>query len=147
MISRRRKAGAATRRAKGRERVGIVDIGSNSIRLVVFDRIARAPLLLFNEKVLCGLGRGLDESGRLNEEGVEFRPGQSRPLRAPGEDHGRGRLDLLATAAVRDASNGAAIRRRGQAALRRAGARPLRRGGSEVLGAWRALGQRRMPMA
>ena len=52
-------------------RRAVVDIGSNSIRLVVFDRLARAPLLLFNEKVLCGLGRGLDETGRLNEAGVE----------------------------------------------------------------------------
>jgi exopolyphosphatase/guanosine-5'-triphosphate,3'-diphosphate pyrophosphatase len=62
------------RRAPPRARQGraaIVDIGSNSIRLVVFDRVVRAPLLLFNEKVLCGLGRGLDESGRLNESGVE----------------------------------------------------------------------------
>src|SRR5215471_9404430 len=52
-------------------RIGVVDIGSNSIRLVVFDHMARAPLLLFNEKVLCGLGRGLGNDGKLNEQGVE----------------------------------------------------------------------------
>ena len=57
--ARRRRDAQAPREG----RVGIVDIGSNSIRLVVFDRLARAPLPLFNEKVLCGLGRGLDATG------------------------------------------------------------------------------------
>ena len=47
-------------------RVAVVDIGSNSIRLVVFSRASRAPFTLFNEKVLCGLGRGLDATGKLN---------------------------------------------------------------------------------
>src|SRR3546814_6978508 len=52
------------------ERVAVVDIGSNSIRLVVFDGLKRAPATVFNEKVLCGLGRGLHASGRLSPEGV-----------------------------------------------------------------------------
>ena len=69
-VRRRRAAGAHAARTP-RRRVAVIDIGSNSIRLVVFDRLARAPLLLFNEKVLCGLGRGLGRDGRLNEEGVE----------------------------------------------------------------------------
>ena len=98
---RRRKASTG-----GRERVGIVDIGSNSIRLVVFDGIARAPLLLFNEKVLCGLGRGLDETGRLNEEGVDSALINLARFVRLAKTMGVGRLDLLATAAVRDASNG-----------------------------------------
>jgi len=38
-------------------RVGIIDVGSNSIRLVVYERASRAPLPVFNEKVLCGLAR------------------------------------------------------------------------------------------
>ena len=55
----------------GRARhIGIVDIGSNSIRLVVFDGLSRIPHPLFNEKVLCGLGRGLERTGRLNPDGV-----------------------------------------------------------------------------
>ena len=45
-------------------RVGIIDVGSNSIRLVVYERASRAPLPVFNEKVLCGLARGLDATGR-----------------------------------------------------------------------------------
>ena len=56
----------------GKGRVGIIDVGSNSIRLVVYERASRAPLPVFNEKVLCGLARGLDATGRLNPEGVEM---------------------------------------------------------------------------
>src|SRR3546814_13254072 len=58
--------------AGGNPRVAVIDIGSNSIRLVVFDRLSRVPVALFNEKVLCGLGRGLATNGRLNEAGVEL---------------------------------------------------------------------------
>ncbi len=97
-------------------RTAIVDIGSNSIRLVVFDRVARAPLLLFNEKVLCGLGRGLDESGRLNEAGVDSALVNLARFVRLAKAMGVARLDLLATAAVRDAKNGpefaTAVRRR-----------------------------------
>ena len=53
-------AGASASRSPLRKgRVGIIDVGSNSIRLVVYERASRAPLPVFNEKVLCGLARGL----------------------------------------------------------------------------------------
>lgn len=90
-----------------RGRIGVVDIGSNSIRLVVFDRLARAPQLLFNEKVLCGLGRGLDSGGRLNEEGVKSALVNLTRFVRLARAMEVARLDLLATAAVRDAANGA----------------------------------------
>jgi exopolyphosphatase/guanosine-5'-triphosphate,3'-diphosphate pyrophosphatase len=87
-------------------RLAVIDIGSNSIRLVVFEGLRRAPLPLFNEKVICGLGRGLMQSGRLSEDGVQLAlPNLARfslMARAMGAD----RLDLLATAAVREAENG-----------------------------------------
>ena len=50
-------------RLRGRDPVAIVDIGSNSVRLVVYEGVARAPTLLFNEKVMAGLGRGLAATG------------------------------------------------------------------------------------
>ena len=53
-----------------RGRIAVIDIGSNSLRLVVYDRLGRSPLALFNEKVLCGLGRGLERSGRLNPDAI-----------------------------------------------------------------------------
>ena len=51
--------------------VSVVDIGSNSVRLVIYEGLSRAPTILFNEKVLCGLGKGLGSSGRMDQEGVD----------------------------------------------------------------------------
>ncbi|MDQ2064942.1 Ppx/GppA family phosphatase [Xinfangfangia sp. CPCC 101601] len=55
--------------ARALSRVGVVDVGSNSVRMVVFDGAARSPAYFFNEKVMCGLGKGLAQTGRLNPEG------------------------------------------------------------------------------
>ncbi|HKF70940.1 MAG TPA: Ppx/GppA family phosphatase [Stellaceae bacterium] len=97
-------------------RVGVIDIGSNSVRLVVYDALSRAPVPLLNEKVLCGLGRGLGETGRLNQEGVESALAHLARFVALARTIGVRRLDALATAAVRDAEDGPAfaaeIRRR-----------------------------------
>ena len=56
--------------------VAVVDIGSNSVRLVVYEGATRAPTPLFNEKVLCGLGRSIATTGRLGADAV------ARALRA-----------------------------------------------------------------
>jgi len=87
----------------------VVDIGSNSIRLVVFERLARAPQLLFNEKVLCGLGRGLGKDGHLNLQGVESALINLGRFVRIAKAMGVERLDMLATAAVRDAVDGVAF--------------------------------------
>jgi len=91
----------------GRGRVGIIDVGSNSIRLVVYERASRAPLPVFNEKVLCGLARGLDATGRLNPEGVEMALANIDRFVTLARNMEVVSLDLLATAAVRDAADGA----------------------------------------
>jgi exopolyphosphatase/guanosine-5'-triphosphate,3'-diphosphate pyrophosphatase len=98
------EGGAGKTRAS---RIGVVDIGSNSIRLVVFDRLSRAPWPLFNEKVLCGLGRGLESSGELNKNGVEMAIANLERFVRLAEAMGVDTLDMVATAAVRDAENGA----------------------------------------
>ena len=49
--------------ARALSRVGVVDVGSNSVRLVVFDGAARSPAYFFNEKVMAGLGQGLAQHG------------------------------------------------------------------------------------
>jgi exopolyphosphatase / guanosine-5'-triphosphate,3'-diphosphate pyrophosphatase len=87
-------------------RVGIIDVGSNSIRLVVYERASRAPLPVFNEKVLCGLARGLDATGRLNPGGVEMALANIDRFTTLAHNMKVRTLDLLATAAVRDASDG-----------------------------------------
>jgi exopolyphosphatase/guanosine-5'-triphosphate,3'-diphosphate pyrophosphatase len=90
----------------GPGRVGIIDVGSNSIRLVVYERASRAPLPVFNEKVLCGLARGLDATGRLNPQGVEMALANIDRFTTLAHNMKVTSLDLLATAAVRDASDG-----------------------------------------
>ena len=91
------------------ERIGVIDLGSNSLRLVVFERLGAAVFPLFNEKVMCGLGRGISSTGRLNPEGVALALVNLRRFvafaRAIAVDH----LAVLATAAVRDASDGDAF--------------------------------------
>ncbi|SRR5579883_491807 len=102
-------AKVATRRSGKDGRVGVIDIGSNSVRLVVYDSLSRAPLPLLNEKVLCGLGRELGETGTLNPAGVESALSHLQRFVALARAIGVRRLDALATAAVRDAEDGPAF--------------------------------------
>ena len=51
-------------------RLGVIDIGSNSVRLVIYNVFGSAFFPTYNEKILAGLGRGLRETGCLNPEGV-----------------------------------------------------------------------------
>ena len=53
----------------GSQKVGVLDIGSNSIRLVIYKAMDRVPIPVFNEKVLCKLGEDLEKTGRLSEAG------------------------------------------------------------------------------
>ena len=89
--------------------VAIVDIGSNSVRLVVYQSLSRAPTPIFNEKVMCGLGRGVLTTGRLPEEGVEKAMKALRRYRALCDTMGVKEIQAIATAAARDAHNGAAF--------------------------------------
>lgn len=104
-------------RLPGIRPVSVVDIGSNSIRLVVYEGLSRAPAMLFNEKVMCGLGKGIDATGRMDEESVE------RALRALHRFHALSQqaratsMYVLATAAAREASNGPAFIAKAEAIL------------------------------
>ncbi|PPR24665.1 MAG: Guanosine-5'-triphosphate,3'-diphosphate pyrophosphatase [Alphaproteobacteria bacterium MarineAlpha10_Bin1] len=85
--------------------VAIIDIGSNSVRLVVYDGAKRAPIPVFNEKVLCGLGRGLDSTGRLNPEGAKLALESLHRFAALTQAMGVSDIDAFATAAVREATD------------------------------------------
>ncbi len=90
----------------GNEPVGVIDIGSNSVRLIVYESLARSPVPVFNEKAMCGIGRGLVTTGKLNEKGMEGALdalGRFRMILASVENV---RVFAVATAAVRDAENG-----------------------------------------
>jgi exopolyphosphatase/guanosine-5'-triphosphate,3'-diphosphate pyrophosphatase len=87
-------------------RIGIIDIGSNSIRLVVYDQLKRSPVPIYNEKVMCALGKGLASSGVLNPDGVKLGKDTLRRLLAMGRNMEITSLYVMATAAVRDAKDG-----------------------------------------
>ncbi len=87
-------------------RVGVVDVGSNSVRLVVFDGAARSPAYFFNEKIMCALGAGLAETGCLNPEGRVRAVNAMSRFRAIADSLGIDDLYAVATAAVRDAADG-----------------------------------------
>ena len=89
--------------------VAVVDVGSNSVRLVVYRVDGRAIWTTFNEKVLAGLGRGLGRTGRLSPEGVEEALSALRRFRAVIGPEGSCEVLTAATAAVRDAADGAAF--------------------------------------
>ena len=87
-------------------RSAIVDLGSNSVRLVVFEGLGRNPVAIFNEKAVLRLGRGLQTTGRLNEAGVVLALRVMARYNAIARAMGADPFEVLATAAVRDASNG-----------------------------------------
>lgn len=89
--------------------IAIIDIGSNSVRMVVYHALKRVPLPLFNEKYMCALGRGLARTGKLNPEGVKQAEGAIARFLVMARRLDVASLDIIATAAVRDASNGDAF--------------------------------------
>ncbi|MBF9044687.1 exopolyphosphatase [Rhodobacterales bacterium HKCCE4037] len=92
--------------ARSLARVGVIDIGSNSVRFVVFDGAARSPAYYFNEKILCGLGAGFSETGRLNPEGRVRALGALKRFAALSRSMKVSPMLTVATAAVRDAEDG-----------------------------------------
>src|SRR6056300_129345 len=87
-------------------RVGVVDVGSNSVRLVVFDGAARSPAYFYNEKLMCSLGEGVRETGRLNPEGRVRALSAIKRFQAIARSLGIDPLSAVATAAVREADDG-----------------------------------------
>ena len=88
-------------------RCAVVDLGSNSVRLVVYEGQRRNPVAIFNEKAVLRLGRGLQATGRLNEEGMGQALTVLHRYHAVARAMGAAPFEILATAAVRDARNGA----------------------------------------
>lgn len=90
-------------------RSAVIDIGSNSVRIVVYEGPARAPAVIFNEKVAAGLGRGLSIDGRIAPEDAERGLVALRRYALLARHMEVKDLQCVATAAVRDAENGPAF--------------------------------------
>lgn len=96
------RAGAA-----GEAERAIIDIGSNTVRLVIYGGPLRAPAVLFNEKVTARLGKGVAETGRLAPKAEATALAALARYRALLDLRGVGDVQVVATAAVRDAFDGA----------------------------------------
>jgi exopolyphosphatase / guanosine-5'-triphosphate,3'-diphosphate pyrophosphatase len=86
--------------------VAVVDIGSNSVRLVVYDGLRRSPTPVFNEKILCGLGKGIAITGKLDAAGVVRAIAGLKRFKALTRQIGCHEVYAVATAAAREAENG-----------------------------------------
>ncbi len=85
--------------------VGIIDIGSNSVRFVAYGGTARVPSALFNEKVMAALGRGVEKDGRLAEQAMALTLDALGRFQLLAREMGLKKVHTVATAAVREASN------------------------------------------
>jgi len=95
-----------------REPIAIIDIGSNSIRQVIYEGLSRSPAILFNEKILCGLEKGVAHDGKLAKESSERAYKAIIRFLALGKQNNVTETHILATAAVREAKNGSEFIRR-----------------------------------
>ena len=91
---------------KRSEKIGVLDIGSNSIRLVIYKGMDRDPIPVFNEKVLCKLGEDLEKTGNLSEAGCEIAITNIARFTELVKRMQLSKFHVFATAALRDAANG-----------------------------------------
>ena len=106
MLARAASAHALESRARGSRDAAVIDVGSNSVRLVLYRLEGRAIWTVYNEKVLAGLGRDLGATGRLDPKGVETALAALRRFRAVLDAARPEDIFTAATAAVRDAEDG-----------------------------------------
>lgn len=97
-------------------RVGVIDIGSNSVRFVIYDRLARTPVTVHNEKTICSIGRNVANTGLLYKEGCDLALASLARYRLLAERLGVTERIAVATAAARDALNGPQFVRDAEAA-------------------------------
>ncbi|MEO8756854.1 MAG: Ppx/GppA phosphatase family protein [Devosia sp.] len=100
---------SAQGRIQGAKPVAVLDIGSNSVRLVVYERHARSLTPLYNEKSACALGRGLAQSGKLAYENIDRALTAIQRFALVVKLMKAGEVHVLATSAVRDATNSQAF--------------------------------------
>ena len=116
-MTRWKEISGANERTAKMEPIGIIDIGSNSVRLVVYEGAVRAQTPVFNEKVLCGLGRSVATTGNLGKEAVERALAALARFRVIAHILSVKNIRVIATAAVRDARDGHDFIERGERIL------------------------------
>jgi exopolyphosphatase/guanosine-5'-triphosphate,3'-diphosphate pyrophosphatase len=99
------------------ETIAIIDIGSNSVRLVVYEMLARSPAQVFNEKEMAGLGRQVATTGRLATDAMDRALEALLRFRILCEAMQVGEIRVIATAAAREAANGPAFLAKAEQAI------------------------------
>jgi len=88
------------------EYLAVIDIGSNSVRLVVFSGTNRVPDTVFNEKIMAGLGAKVGETGKMADEAMDTALSTLKRFKSLCDQMQVRDIRVVATAAVRDAKNG-----------------------------------------
>lgn len=104
-------------RIRGLEPIAIIDIGSNSVRLIVYEGLRRSPTPIFNEKMLAGLGKSVATSGKMDDKAVERALIVLTRFHAIAKQLGSTQIHAFATSAVRDAKNNVEFVRDAEAIL------------------------------
>lgn len=97
------------------EDAAVIDVGSNSVRLVVYRIDGRAMTPTLNEKVMAGLGRDIARTGVLSKAGVDSALRALKRFATLIESLGVRHVFPVATAAVREAKDGPAFAQRVEA--------------------------------
>ncbi|HEY4265794.1 MAG TPA: Ppx/GppA family phosphatase [Micropepsaceae bacterium] len=108
---------ASSRRIGRYQPIAIVDIGSNSVRLVIYEGPWRHAAALHNEKAICAIGRNMVSTGNLDAEGMIFAIETLARFRELCDGHNVRDVGAVATAAARDATNGRDFIRRAEKTL------------------------------
>lgn len=93
----------------GERRVAVIDVGTNSTRLLVADVAGRRVEPVERRSTVTRLGRGVDLTGRLSAEAVEDACAAIGSYQETIEELGAEAVEVIATSAVRDAENGGAF--------------------------------------
>ncbi len=111
------RSAAAARGMKSRSGpVAIVDIGSNSVRLVIYEALALSPAVVHNEKAICSIGRDMVSTGQLHRDGMKAALDALARFRMLAAAQRIEAYEAVATAAARDAGNGREFIRQAEAA-------------------------------
>ena len=94
---------------EGEKRVAVIDVGTNSTRLLVADVAGGRVSPVERRSTVTRLGRGVDLSGRLASEAIEDVCSAIGDYVGVVEELGAETVDAIATSAVRDAENGSAF--------------------------------------
>jgi len=110
------RSGAAASKSPRRGPAAIVDIGSNSVRMVIYESYTRSPAVIHNEKAICAIGRNMVTTGSLHEDGMVLALEALGRFRMLADAHHVELREAIATAAARDAENGQEFVRRAESA-------------------------------